>query len=88
MTDIEVPEQGKHWLPSIDLKDLAAEELDLSSQVRAEWRQDVIKTLFAKNMAPIIAKLEKTFGISKLILWENIAIYLFWLYETELKSNN
>ena len=30
--------------------------------------------------------LEKTIGISKLILWENIAVYLFWLYEKELKD--
>ncbi len=88
MIDMEAPEQGKSWLPFVDLKDLTAEELDLSSQGRAEWRQEVIKDLFAKNISPIIAKLEKTFGISKLILWENIAVYLFWLYETELKNNN
>lgn len=88
LIDMEVPEQGKNWLPSIHLKDLTAEEFDLSSRDRAEWRQEVIKDLFANNIYPIIAKLEKTFGISKLILWENIAVYLFWLYETELKTNN
>ncbi|WP_168193783.1 IucA/IucC family C-terminal-domain containing protein [Lysinibacillus sp. SGAir0095] len=88
MIDMEAPELGKKWLPSVELKDLTVEEWDMNIQERAEWRQDVIRNLFSQNIYPIFTKFEKTFGISKLILWENIAIYIFWLYETELNSNN
>ncbi|MEH7307636.1 siderophore-iron reductase FhuF [Neobacillus drentensis] len=81
---MESPEQGKEWLPGISLKDVTGQEWDGTE--RSEWRASVFKDLFANNIYPLITHLEKTVGISKLILWENIAVYLFWLYETELKE--
>lgn len=81
---MEATEQGKDWLPSFSLKDWAAEEWKGGD--RSEWRNSVFKDIFAHNIFPIIEKLEKTFGISRLILWENIAVYIFWLYETQLKE--
>ncbi|WP_223591978.1 siderophore-iron reductase FhuF [Neobacillus bataviensis] len=83
--EMESPEKGKDWLPSFLLKD--EKEEDWNGKARADWRKDMINELFAKNIFPIIDKLEKTFGISKLILWENIAVYIFWLYESELKDS-
>lgn len=83
--EMESAEQGKDWLPGISLKDVAVQDWDGSD--RSEWRASVFKDLFANNIYPLISQLEKTIGISKLILWENIAVYLFWLYETELKEN-
>jgi siderophore-iron reductase FhuF len=74
------------WLPAFSFSALEAEEWN-SSENRDEWRKDLLSDLFAKNIAPIITMLEKTFRISKMILWENIAVYLFWLYETELKDS-
>ncbi|WHY66237.1 IucA/IucC family C-terminal-domain containing protein [Neobacillus sp. SuZ13] len=79
---METAIQGKDWLPGISLKDADLQGWDGND--RAEWRTRVLKDLFANNVYPLISQLEKTFGISKLILWENIAVYLFWLYETEL----
>ncbi|MGG3468048.1 IucA/IucC family C-terminal-domain containing protein [Neobacillus pocheonensis] len=84
--EMESPEQGKEWLPSLSLKD--ANGIAWDGKNRAEWRRGVLKDLFAKNIFPIIEKLEKMFRISRLILWENIAVYIFWLYETELKDLN
>ncbi|MGG1676908.1 siderophore-iron reductase FhuF [Neobacillus sp. NRS-1170] len=83
--EMESPEKGNDWLPSFLLMD--EKEQDWNGNARAEWRKDIINELFAKNIFPIIDKLEKTFGISKLILWENIAVYIFWLYESELKDS-
>jgi len=84
---MEPAEQGKDWLPSFSLKD--AEVLSSgSNENRPKWRKSVLKDLFANSIYPMISKLEKTVGISKLILWENIAVYLFWLYETELKDSD
>ncbi|MFJ5713776.1 siderophore-iron reductase FhuF [Neobacillus sp. NPDC093127] len=81
---MEPVEPEKDWLPSISLTDLTL--LDWDGKDRSDWRKSVIKALFANNIYPIITMLEKTIGISRLILWENIAVYLFWLYETELKD--
>jgi len=83
---MEHAEQGENWLPSFSLKDTSVQNL-APNQNRSEWRNSVLKDLFANNIDPIISKLEKTVGISKLILWENIAVYLFWLYESELKDS-
>ncbi|MFJ7728415.1 siderophore-iron reductase FhuF [Neobacillus sp. NPDC097160] len=83
---MEKAESGENWLPAFSLKDATVKDLD-PNENRSEWRKLVLKDLFANHIYPIIAKLEKSFGISKLILWENIAVYLFWLYESELKDS-
>lgn len=83
--EMEEAEPGKDWLPMISLKDTAIEEWN--GEDRDEWRKSVYRDLFANNIYPIIEHFEKTFKVSKLILWENIAVYLFWLYETELKES-
>ena len=43
-----------------------------------------LKEFFSKNIHILIDQLSKVTKQSKLILWENIAIYIFWLYETVL----
>lgn len=79
---MEAAETGKDWLPNFSMKDFTVQAFETGN--REEWREDVLTDLFANNIGPLIRKMEKTFGISSLILWENIAVYLFWLYETEL----
>jgi siderophore-iron reductase FhuF len=81
---MELAKQGKDWLPGISLKDATVQDWDGND--RSQWCAGILKDLFANNLYPLISQLEKTVGISKLILWENIAVYLFWLYETELKG--
>lgn len=83
--EMEEAERGKDWLPMISLKNPSIEEWN--GEDRDEWRKGVFRDLFAHNLYPIIEHFEKTFKVSKLILWENIAVYLFWLYETELKES-
>jgi ferric iron reductase protein FhuF len=84
--EMEDAKQGKDWLPGLKLKNLAIE--DWNGEDRDTWRKTVYQDLFAKNLFPLIDQLEKYYNLSRLILWENIAVYLFWLYETELKDNN
>jgi ferric iron reductase protein FhuF len=83
--EMDEAERGKDWLPMISLKDPSIEEWN--GRDRDEWRKGVYRDLFANNIYPIIEHFEKTFKVSRLILWENIAVYLFWLYETELSDN-
>lgn len=84
--EMEEAELGKDWLPMISMEDAAIETWNGID--RPKWREKVYHELFAENIYPIIEHFEKTFKVSKLVLWENIAVYLFWLYETELKGNN
>jgi ferric iron reductase protein FhuF len=51
---------------------------------REQWREDAVCTLFNGHISPLINRIASEANISKLILWENIAIYLFWLYEKVL----
>ncbi|WP_147534600.1 IucA/IucC family C-terminal-domain containing protein [Bacillus marasmi] len=80
------PEHGQDWLPSFSIKNGADSGEEWSGHNRKEWREKVLHELFAENISLLIDQFEKTFKISKLILWENIAVYLFWLYEAELKD--
>ncbi|MFP7297356.1 IucA/IucC family C-terminal-domain containing protein [Neobacillus niacini] len=84
--EMEEVESGKDWLPMISLKDTSV--CEWNGKDRDDWRKSVYRDLFANNIYPIIEHFEKTFKVSKLILWENIAVYLFWLYETELKDSD
>ncbi len=81
---MELPEKDKEWLPLFSLKEVYIE--DWKGTNRTGWRRRVFHDLFAENICLLIEKFEKTFHISSLVLWENIAVYLFWLYETELKD--
>jgi len=82
---MEAPEPGKTWLPSISLVDDTLQ--DWNGENRHKWREEIVSNLFAANIDIMINKLANIAGISRLILWENIAVYLFWLYETELKAH-
>ncbi|MEH7418921.1 IucA/IucC family C-terminal-domain containing protein [Neobacillus drentensis] len=82
---MEAPEPGKDWLSSFSLVDDTLQNWD--GKNRQKWREEIVNNLFAKNIDILINKLANIAGIPRLILWENIAVYLFWLYETELKEH-
>jgi ferric iron reductase protein FhuF len=73
-------EQDRIWLPSFSFTDHSY--VKATSEDREEWRSETIKLIFAKNLYPVMDRLMRTTKTSKYILWENIAVYIFWLYET------
>ncbi|MDF2903459.1 MAG: ferric iron reductase [Bacillus sp. (in: firmicutes)] len=73
------------WLPCLYLKDLSFKEANRMN--REDWRRESVAELFRDHFFPLINCLVKTTKISKIILWENIAIYIFWLYESVLSKN-
>ncbi|MBT2687514.1 (2Fe-2S)-binding protein [Bacillus sp. ISL-47] len=78
---LEGQEKGELWLPAFRFKSLVGE---CAGADREQWREESIRALFSGHVFPILDNIAKEAKISKLILWENIAIYLFWLYETVL----
>jgi len=75
--------QSEYWLPKFRFESL---EYDLPDTDRIIWRTGTISILFSKHISPLIDMLHKCTKLSKLTLWENVAIYVFWLYETVMKD--
>ncbi|WP_322906079.1 IucA/IucC family C-terminal-domain containing protein [Paenibacillus campi] len=73
--------QGEAWLPKALLVNTNVSCPDDGK--RAEWRDEVLKRMFAGNLARVWAALSQMTGISQAVLWENTAIYVYWLYENQ-----
>lgn len=81
---LETLNDQDQWLPKFYLKRKTAV---VSTGDRGEWRRESLKQLFAEHLFPLMNHLIKETKISKLILWENVAIYIYWLYEKVLFSH-
>ncbi|MGA9224933.1 MAG: siderophore-iron reductase FhuF [Mesobacillus sp.] len=75
---VEMKKDGL-WLPDFYFKSKSA--LLCSDENRNEWRREAVRHLFKDNIFPVMETLGKAAKISKLILWENVAVYIYWLYE-------
>lgn len=74
--------QDQTWLPNVRLTDWQVTKPGESD--RCEWRYEVVKNIFAGNIAKVWRTLSKTANIPITILWENTAIYVYWLYEKRI----
>lgn len=74
------------WLPSFNFDKL--EVTTPAADDREVWRAEVVETLFKDNIAFILSSILKTGKVAKSILWENIAIYIFWMYESLLEDES
>jgi ferric iron reductase protein FhuF len=79
---IESDKTGGLWLPSFYFKNLSFSEHN--SLNREDWRRSSIKELFRMHLFPLLNRMVHVSKTSKYILWENIAVYIFWLYESVL----
>ncbi|WP_064092912.1 (2Fe-2S)-binding protein [Rossellomorea aquimaris] len=68
-------EKNGLWIPQFYLKDSTVYEF-----TSPEEKQTYIKSLFSDHLNKIMDSLKKP---AKLILWENIAVYIFWVYEND-----
>ncbi|MFG3611559.1 IucA/IucC family C-terminal-domain containing protein [Rummeliibacillus stabekisii] len=82
---LESIENQEQWLPKIYFNHTTT---FASTEDRNEWRKECIKELFAEHLFLIVNHLKKETKVSKDILWENIAIYICWLYETLSTHDN
>ncbi|MFC4323559.1 siderophore-iron reductase FhuF [Litchfieldia salsa] len=82
---LDVNEEGDIWLPTFIFSDLKVELPEANN--RNEWRETAIGAIFKENINPVIDQLAKVTKVSKQILWENVAIYIFWFYERMLEEH-
>ncbi|VEF49721.1 putative ferric iron reductase protein [Bacillus freudenreichii] len=66
------------WLPDFFLGDVDVQE---PSEDRNEWRAAVLEDLFAHCITPLVQLLKEQTRLSEKVMWENIAIYIHWIYE-------
>ncbi|MBD1380781.1 (2Fe-2S)-binding protein [Metabacillus arenae] len=79
---LETVDEDPVWLPGFFFKDLS---VDIALDNRGSWRDEKLTLLFKENIYPLIMEISKTVKLSRLIMWENIALYIIWMYETLLK---
>ncbi|MGD6832468.1 IucA/IucC family C-terminal-domain containing protein [Sutcliffiella halmapala] len=70
------------WLPKIRFTELEVEEAP--SKGRSDWRTRHLSSLFQGLFVPLIEQVAKEAKISRQTLWENVMVYVYWLYETVL----
>ncbi|MFB6467499.1 hypothetical protein ACE38V_11900 [Cytobacillus sp. Hz8] len=80
---IQTNTNDKHWFPTFYFQKLEVEEALTN---RIGWREVAIKELFAAHIAPLINLTMKIAKVPQNVLLENIAVYLFWLYEVVLNQ--
>ncbi|WP_411346591.1 IucA/IucC family C-terminal-domain containing protein [Paenibacillus sp. WLX1005] len=71
--------KGEAWLPRVLLHDRSVTMPEPGQ--RHMWRDELIRRMFADNLAKVWSALSQHTGVSKAVLWENTAIYVYWLYE-------
>jgi ferric iron reductase protein FhuF len=73
-----------NWLPDYCIENLSAEEF--AGVSREQWREEALRHLFKEIVYPVLEALASEGKISKFILWENIAVYIYWLYGNILEG--
>lgn len=78
-------EDDPFWLPSFHFVN---SEVTTPASSRNEWRDEVLEGLFKQNIALMITTISKLSRVAKVILWENVALYIFWMYESTLEDKD
>lgn len=81
---LQTDEQDPLWLPTFYFSEWRISE---HTDDRGQWRYEAIADFFSNIVTPIVESVRMESKQSKLVLWENIAIYIFWLYETVLAEH-
>ena len=75
------------WLPELYVKDQSM-LMPINDKERIEWRNHYYRRIFGQHLTKIWDTVSSVGKIPKQTLWENTAIYIFWLYETVLHETS
>lgn len=75
------PSAAPGWLPVYSFPLNSAE----SEQDAVNW---ITKELYAETLVPIIEVLAKEKGISRAVLFENVFVYMKWIFVTKLQDSD
>jgi ferric iron reductase protein FhuF len=80
---MENEDEKEVWMPTFRFEKL---EYIKADNDRQNWRKRLIVDLFANHTYLLVEMLADVAKLSKLILWENVAIYIFWTYESLMED--
>ncbi|MGG4169553.1 siderophore-iron reductase FhuF [Rossellomorea vietnamensis] len=66
------------WMPQFHLKDASVAEF-----TSREEKTEFIQSIFRDHLDHVIQSIKNATKLSNLILWENIAVYVFWIFEND-----
>ncbi|RPF53371.1 IucA/IucC family C-terminal-domain containing protein [Aquisalibacillus elongatus] len=74
---------GDKWLPNLYMDQLSVEKM---SEERRETERQVLTEEIFQKLDKLVNVFNKVSRVPRPNLWENIAIYVYWLYEKKLKE--
>ncbi|WP_456273433.1 IucA/IucC family C-terminal-domain containing protein [Bacillus sp. AK031] len=77
-------EKNGLWMPGFYFTDYTANLVD----DRDLAREEVVREVFRNHLFLLIESVKKVSKLSNLITWENVAIYIFWVYEGLLQHED
>lgn len=82
---LQTDDEDPLWLPTYYFSKWRVSE---PGEDRKKWREEGIHDFFSNIVTPVVEGVKLETKQSKLVLWENIAIYIFWLYESVLTQDS
>ncbi|MCM3618911.1 (2Fe-2S)-binding protein [Sutcliffiella horikoshii] len=73
------------WLPKLRYTKVQALEAG-TFEIREAWRQHHFEELFGGIFSPLINRMAKEAKVSRQTLWENVVLYVYWMYESILPN--
>ncbi|MGF1840611.1 IucA/IucC family C-terminal-domain containing protein [Vibrio atlanticus] len=80
----EYPLNERIWQNGMPIFDT---QVSLALDERALWREGVLRQVFSEHLTPLVNIFNEVTGISKRVLWENIAVRIFSVYERRILPN-
>ncbi len=76
------------WQSRLPLLRLQTEPFNIEQQAedREAWRERILHRLFAGNLSIVWDALRASSGVSSNVLWENLAVRIFSLYERRMQT--
>lgn len=62
-------------------------EVSLAPDEREQWRDKVLQRVFAEHLTRLVTLFHQVTGVPQRILWENIAVRVFSIYERRILPN-
>jgi ferric iron reductase protein FhuF len=66
---------------------LAKESVSIPFGDRGQWREAMVQSIFRENLSNVLRSFSQAASLPLSILWENVAVYVYWLYEKRIKEN-
>ncbi|NVK27921.1 MAG: (2Fe-2S)-binding protein [Flavobacteriia bacterium] len=84
----EYPLENKLWLSKMPLKDTSVSVWqNLDKEGRCAWREGILNKVFAGHLTRLVEQMYRLTKVSRRILWENVAVRVFSIYEQRILAN-